>query len=202
MRALRAVRAILRTSASLNRKQPAELHAVRVVKLAMKRLRGKQQIGQRLPVNLANLLARPVMSNDGIGCCRVCLILRQALPPELPQPGRFTGSEACSPSAEDLEECILAQIEGVERTEIRILSRENSDECPPVLTASPLRRGSACSSVNSGTATASASRPCPSCGRTSPTSGSHTEAAHTSWCTSCHRPSVRTCNSTSAIACW
>jgi len=59
MRALRAVGAIFRTSARLNREQPAELDAPRVMEFPMELLRLEQEIGKRLPVNPANLFASP-----------------------------------------------------------------------------------------------------------------------------------------------
>jgi hypothetical protein len=59
MRALRAVGAIFRTSARLNREQAAELDAPRVMEFPMQLLRLEQEIGKRLPVNPANLFASP-----------------------------------------------------------------------------------------------------------------------------------------------
>src|SRR6266550_840238 len=79
MRALRAVGAIFRTSARLNREQAAELDAPRVMEFPMQLLGLEQEIGKWLPVNLTNLCASPGVTYV---CVDACSVFRQVLPPE------------------------------------------------------------------------------------------------------------------------
>src|SRR5690348_8267116 len=71
MRALRAVRAILRTCAGFYREQAAELNFFRLVEFAMRELRLKYQFRQRKIEDGANFIARPVMANWRCGHAKI-----------------------------------------------------------------------------------------------------------------------------------
>ena len=64
VRALRTVRAILRATAGLDRKQAAELHFLGAMKFAVRDLRLKDQLGEGKPVDLPYFISRPVVAHS------------------------------------------------------------------------------------------------------------------------------------------
>src|SRR5690348_8265474 len=79
MRALRAVRAILRTCAGFYREQAAELNFFRLVEFAMRELRLKYQFRQRKIEDGANFIARPIVANLRRGHAEMFLIQARAM---------------------------------------------------------------------------------------------------------------------------
>ncbi|MCY1458780.1 hypothetical protein D9M71_761940 [compost metagenome] len=67
MAGLRAVLAVFRTRASLDRQQGGNLHAVRIEVAAMRHLRLEQQVVERLLEQGADLGESPVVAG-GLGC--------------------------------------------------------------------------------------------------------------------------------------